>query len=131
MKEKLIRFMQGRYGVDQLSKTLLAVSFVFVLLSSFTGVQFFYWMFIMLAFYSYFRVFSKNTCRRYEENQKYMKYHNKVKYYFISRMNLMKQRKIYHIYKCPSCKQKIRIPKGKGKIMVRCPKCRTEFVKKS
>ncbi|MFR5507562.1 MAG: MJ0042-type zinc finger domain-containing protein, partial [[Ruminococcus] torques] len=55
----------------------------------------------------------------------------KIRNWFQNQKNIWQQRKVYHIYTCPSCKQKIRIPKGKGKIEVRCPKCGTTFIKKS
>lgn len=81
--------------------------------------------------YCYFRIFSKNITKRYAENQKYLAKTYKLRSFFYKQKELMKQRKVYHIYKCPSCKQKIRIPRGKGKIEVRCPKCGTTFIKKS
>ncbi|MCD7981014.1 MAG: zinc-ribbon domain-containing protein [Clostridiales bacterium] len=39
------------------------------------------------------------------------------------------QRKIYKFYMCPHCSQKVRVPKGKGRIEITCPKCRTTFIK--
>ena len=119
MKEKFMRFMQGRYGVDQLSKALLVIGLISVLLASFFRGSligtFFYYVGWFLIIYCYFRMFSKNVSKRYAENQK----------------DLFRQRKQYHIYKCPGCSQKIRIPRGKGKIEIRCPKCGTKFMKKS
>ncbi len=57
--------------------------------------------------------------------------HTRLRTYIQQQKNSLAQRKVYHIYKCPGCKQKIRIPKGKGKIEIRCPKCGTTFIKKS
>ena len=36
----------------------------------------------------------------------------------------------YRYFKCPECKQKMRAPKGRGKIKVTCKHCHTQFVKK-
>ena len=69
--------------------------------------------------------------RRYKENYIYLQYKNKIFTSFDKVKNDVGQRKIYHIYKCPSCKQKVRVPKGKGNITITCPKCKTEFKKKS
>ena len=135
MKEKLIRFMQGRYGIDQLSKFLLITGLAVVLLSAFFGeIEVSMLLYIFgwgVVIYCYFRIFSRNVQKRYAENQAYLMKTYKIRNWFQNQKNIWQQRKVYHIYTCPSCKQKIRIPKGKGKIEVRCPKCGTTFIKKS
>lgn len=136
MKEKLIRFMQGRYGIDQLSKFLLITGLAVVLLSGVFRMKPAVSMLLYIfgwgvVIYCYFRIFSRNVQKRYAENQAYLMKTYKIRNWFQNQKNIWQQRKVYHIYTCPSCKQKIRIPKGKGKIEVRCPKCGTTFIKKS
>lgn len=130
MKEKLYRFMQGRYGSDQLNRFLMIVVLVCFALSLF-GVRFFYLIGIALLIYAYFRMFSKNRYRRSAENSAYLRVEYKFRQKAAAFKRDMKQRKTHHIYKCPSCRQKIRIPRGKGKIEIRCPKCGQTFIKKS
>lgn len=135
MREKIMRFMQGRYGVDQLSNFLIVCALVIMFVEMIIGnpkarvagntIS----MLLILA--AYMRILSRNHYKRYEENQRYMKYHNKVKFFVQKQINLLKQRKTHHIYKCPQCRQSIRVPRGKGRIAITCPKCRTEFIKKS
>mgnify|MGYP000444185619 CR=1 FL=1 len=84
-----------------------------------------------LLIYTYFRMFSRQTYKRACENQAYLAKTAKVRHFFASQKSIMAQRKTHHIYKCPTCKQKIRVPKGKGRIEIRCPKCNTTFIKKS
>lgn len=131
MKQKLIQFMQGRYGVDQLSKFLTWTSLIIVFMSSFVGGMILNVLGVSGFIYAYYRILSKNHPKRYQENQKFMILVNRVKGVISRNKNMGKQRKTHHIYKCPNCKQKIRIPKGKGKIEVRCPKCQKTFLRKS
>ena len=135
MKEKFLRFMQGRYGVDQFSKGLLIAGLVVVLLSSFfaggRSGSLFYLLGWILIIYCYFRIFSKNVSKRYAENQKYLGYTQKIRSRFTREKNMMEQRKTHHIYTCPGCGQKIRIPRGKGqKVEIECPKCHEKFIKR-
>ena len=122
MKEKFYHFMQGRYGSDDLSKFLLGVSVVMILLNMFTGNYFFNLLFWVCFGYNCYRMFSRNCTARYNENQKFLGIKNQWKYKWEAQKN---------IYSCPYCKQKIRIPKGKGTIIVTCPKCKQEFGKRS
>ena len=134
MKEKFIRFMQGRYGVDQLSKFILILGLVFVVISALFNNALSLLTYIVgwvMVIYCYFRIFSRNIPKRYAENQAYLAKTYKIRTFFGKQKNIWQQRKTHHIYTCPSCKQKIRIPKGKGKIEVRCPKCGTTFIKNS
>ncbi|MCI8355252.1 MAG: hypothetical protein K2P71_02540 [Lachnospiraceae bacterium] len=130
MKEKLYRFMMGRYGSDQFNRFLMLLGLVFFVISVF-GVRGFYLGGLACLIYAYFRMLSRNTYKRSLENNRYLQYESKVKRYLSGWKRNLEQRKTHHIYKCPSCRQKIRIPRGKGKIEIRCPKCGQTFIKKS
>ena len=130
MKEKFYRFMQGRYGGDQLSRFLMILTVACMVLSLF-GADFFHIIGFALLIYSYFRIFSRNRYKRQAENAVYLKYEYKVRQFFATWKRDMAQRKTHHIYRCPSCRQKIRVPRGKGKIEIRCPKCSNTFIKRS
>lgn len=127
--------MIGRYGVDELAKTLNVIVLVCLLISMFGARSLvftvFYWIGIALMIYNCFRMFSRNVPKRYEENQKFLN----LRYRAVAKGNTLKkrwsQRKTYRFYKCPDCRQTVRVPKGRGKICITCPKCRREFVKKS
>ena len=127
----MMQFMQGRYGADQMGQMLSAVSMVFLIISLFSGNQAWFLLAVIGIVYNYFRMFSKNISKRYAENQKYLKMTAGIRRKLASWKSQLAQRKIYHIYRCPGCKQKIRVPRGPGKIEIRCPKCNTRFVKKS
>lgn len=135
LREILAKFMYGRYGTDRLNMFLLIVLIVCAGLNLFVRNGYFSivmssWETLLIVLI-YYRMFSRNIQKRYAENQKYLSLENKVKRFFGRTKYIQEQRKDFHIYTCPQCRQKIRIPKGKGKISVRCPKCGAEFVKKS
>lgn len=130
LREKLYRFMQGRYGNDQLNRFLLVIMIICVVLSMLVS-NLFYFAGVAILIIMYVRMLSKNRYKRASENEAYLRIVNKLRFYIERQKNRMLQRKTHHIYTCPTCKQKIRIPRGKGKIAVRCPKCGTEFIKHS
>ena len=127
----MMQFMQGRYRADQMGQMLSAVSMVFLIISLFSRNQAWFLLAVIGIVYNYFRMFSKNISKRYAENQKYLTMTAGIRRKLASWKSQLAQRKIYHIYRCPGCKQKIRVPRGRGKIEIRCPKCNTRFVKKS
>ena len=131
LNTKMQQVMVGRYGADELGRFISVSTLVCLLVSLFTKWGILYWIGLFLIFYTYFRMFSKNVSKRYQENQKFLT----LRYKAVAKWSIMKkhflERKIYRFYKCPQCKQKVRVPKGRGKICITCPKCRTEFVKKS
>lgn len=133
IREWLMRFMAGRYGVDQMGKTMNWAILIFLVLAMFTGNMLFELIGVGLLIYTYFRIFSRNHSARYQENQRYLLATADIRRRWNSFVNVNRQRKDFHIYTCPnkSCKQKIRVPKGKGRIQVTCPKCRTQFIKNS
>lgn len=130
MREKLMRFIQGRYGVDQFGRFLTWVSMVLLIISIFFG-QIWFLAACLILIYNYYRMFSKNIAKRYAENQKYLAHTAKLRQLFYKKKNELGQRKTHHIYRCPQCRQKIRVPRGRGRIEIRCPKCSAKFVKKS
>jgi len=130
MREKLQRFMMGRYGNDRFNQFLMIVALILMVISMF-GPNILYTLALGIMVYAYFRMFSRQTAKRAAENQWYWQKEMKVRSWLLRKKNEFVQRKDYHIYKCPNCKQKLRVPRGRGRIAIRCRKCGTEFIKKS
>lgn len=93
MREKFYRFMQGRYGNDELSKFLVGVSMVLIILNLLTKSGIFNLLFWVCLIYSYFRMFSKNYSARYAENQKYLALKNKWSYKWENHKRMREQKR--------------------------------------
>lgn len=130
MKAWLQRFMSGRYGFDRFSGFLSSCSLILIVLGAlFSPVL--YWLGLLLLIYCYFRILSRNIQKRYRENLKYLSLESKVTGWFSIRKARFQKRRQYHYYRCPHCGQQLRVPRGRGKISITCPKCSTQFTKKS
>lgn len=127
----LARMMYGRYGTDQLGFFTLLLMLVLNMVFAFTGWDVLYILSFALAILSIFRIFSKNVSKRYEENQKFLQMTAPVRSFFSAKTAGLLDLRTHRHFRCPQCKQKIRVPRGKGNIQITCPKCRHEFVKKS
>ena len=135
MRDRMIRFMQGRYGADAYGKFLSTVVIILLVVEIFTtSVSLRACLNILtlaMLVYLYFRMFSKNYSKRYAENQKYLEVSAPIRTFVQRQKSHAVQRKNYRLYKCPECKQMVRVPKGKGRIAISCPKCHKEFIRKS
>lgn len=123
MKEKFYRFMQSRYGNDSLNRFLMIMSLAAMFLTVVWKPQFFA-VAVALLGWGYYRMFSRKVYSRAMENQRYLDIRDKI-------LGRFGQQKTHHIYKCPCCGQKVRVPRGKGKIEIHCPKCGENFIKRS
>lgn len=138
---KLAQFFQGRTGVDNLARTTMIIALLLTIVTTFTHNPIVYIISLLFYFYTLWRIMSKNYQKRYYENQKFMQLMSPVRIAFLNIKNRIKrgiskvaydkkQREIYTIFYCPTCKQKLRAPKGRGKIQVTCHSCHTTFIKK-
>lgn len=125
----LRKFMYGRYGVDALSMTIIIIGFIISIIGPYVKIPPVVSMLVFI--YAYYRVLSKDINKRYMENQKFLKLVKPITSNFKKLKMRMNNRKNYKYFKCKNCKQEIRVPKGKGKIRVTCPKCGEKTLKKS
>ncbi|XME01022.1 hypothetical protein QYZ88_009840 [Lachnospiraceae bacterium C1.1] len=140
------QFMAGRYGTDKYSNFLMVLATVMMLCAflsrSFIASLIFELLMTAIIGYCIYRMLSKDRSKRYGENLVYMKHKtmimNKIERFFdnIRKRREQAQRKkeddsLNRFFKCPGCRQKLRVPKGLGKIRIRCPKCGREFKKKT
>ena len=130
MRDWFRRLMMGRYGVDQLTWVLLVLALVLSLCGSIFQIGFLRLLCWVVLFFCYFRIFSRNIYARQMENQKLMRLWYRLKNKTANRPTAQ-ERKNYRVFVCPTCKQKLRVPRGKGKISIPCPKCATSFIKKT
>ena len=126
--DSMRRFMYGRYGVDQLNIFLLvaavALNLVALLLSKLGAVCAILGVLVSLVSYGFlfwyiYRFFSRNLEKRILENRRYL-----------ARKSQLTDRQNRY-YRCPNCKQTVLVPRGRGKICIKCPKCSEKFIRKS
>ena len=117
----LRNFMMGRYGTDRLNMVILSVGLVASLLSVILRAPVMDLVLFALSygmmFWAIFRVLSRNTYKRYRENRR-----------FLMLLDRIKDRQ-HKYFDCPKCRQPVRVPRGKGKIAITCPKCKEKFIK--
>ncbi len=130
-KRKLQQFMIGRYGPDQLTRFLDGCIIVLLMVNLFVRTRILYSLAVVLLILTYYRIFSRNISARFRENERYLRYRFQVTEWLKKWRFRADQARKFHIYKCPECGQKIRIPRGKGRISIHCPKCHTDFIKRS
>lgn len=137
MKAWFAKFMAGRYGGDEYGRFLSIIAIVLivisVLISGLVGwLSSALWVIgFALILYCYYRMFSRDTARRSAENQKYLNNRYQLAVLKQQRKERNSQKADFKFYKCPKCGVLNRIPKGKGKIEITCPKCGEKFVRKS
>ncbi len=130
------RFMYGRYGNDQLNNCILIVALALGVASWFTrgaaNLAVCLLQVIMLVFWA-LRAFSRNHFNRRKENGAFLSLKNKAKSKLSSLTAFFRRAcdRKHKYFKCPNCKSRLRVPRGRGEITVTCPKCRNRFDKKS
>ena len=121
LSARVQQFMVGRYGTNRLNMTILSVGLAACLIS-----PFFHNVAVNLAltllsyglmFWAVYRSLSRNTYARYQENRKFLQFFDRLK------------DRHHRYYNCPKCHQVVRVPRGKGKISITCPRCREKFIK--
>lgn len=119
----LRQFMTGRYGPDKLNSCILWTAVILMLLGLFipsNAVK----LALMAVYYalwgwSIFRMLSRNTYKRYQENRRFLQFWDRIK------------DRQHRYFDCPKCRQSVRVPRHKGKIAITCPKCREKFIRKT
>lgn len=130
-RDRFANWMSGRNGMDELARFESGLVLVLLIISLFSRLGLLYIVALAVMIHMYYRMFSRNVSKRYEENQKFLnlRYNSTVEWN--KKKKHFAQRKTYCFFKCPQCKQEVRVPRGHGKICITCPKCRTEFIKRT
>jgi len=131
MKEKLRRFMASRYGSDALNQFLSVASIACLTAALISRWAAFYYIGVVLMVYSLFRMFSRNIAARTAENYKFYTLRDRIAGWWRGVRARWDSRRFYRYYACPHCRQKLRVPRGRGRIQISCPKCGTQFIRKS
>lgn len=128
---RLQQWMSGRYGMDELSKALNIAALVCLALSVLPWFRFFYGMAFLFWAAAVFRCFSRNITKRTAERSTYFRLRGRAREFFSTRRSAWKDRKTHRYLRCKQCKTTLRVPKNKGTLKIRCPKCGSEIIKKT
>ena len=127
----LSRFLIGRYGPDQLSTALIVVSVIVSLVVNIIGIPFGAILSYALLVFALFRILSRNITARRRENDRFLRFWAPLKARTKKFFKRLKDMKTHKYFNCPACKNTLRVPRGRGKLNITCPRCGERFIKKS
>ena len=131
LRNAMYKISYGRYGTDEFSKFLLYGGLGVFAVYLITGINIFYFAAMLFLVYNVFRSYSKNFESRRKERDIYLFYRSKANAKLALQKRKWNERHTHCFFKCPCCKTVVRVPKGKGKIEISCPKCNNKFIKKT
>ena len=136
MRNFFRNFLIGRYGPDQLYYALFGGALVLCIAARITAKLALLSSILMavgyaLLVFAIFRMLSRNINARRRENDRFLKFWWPIRMKFVNLSQRRKSRKTHRFFKCPGCKNLLRVPKGKGKITITCPRCGERFTKKT
>lgn len=126
----LRNLFRGRNGNDQFNIFLLFLSITLTVISSILPTLSFLRVIANIPLViCILRALSKNINSRRMENMKFLNLFKKSTQWFSNIYKLNFGTKTHNYYRCPKCKQIVRVPKNIGKVNVICPKCKEKFTK--
>ncbi len=128
---KMQKILLGRNGMDILGRDVYILTLLLFIIELFLKSGIVYYICLLGFGYSIFRMLSKNISKRQRENQKYWAFKCKITGKINLQKRKLKERKTHRYFTCSNCHQTIRVPRGKGKIEIRCPRCNSTFIKKT
>jgi Zn finger protein HypA/HybF involved in hydrogenase expression len=126
-RDKLARFMYGRYGADQLYYALFILCFILMILNSFIRSDILNIFVYAILILTIFRTFSRNTYKRQIENQRFLRVWHPVRSKCSLTYRRVREFKTSRFRTCPNCRAELRLPRRKGKHTVECPRCHKDF----
>lgn len=124
---KVQRFLNGRYGPDELYKFMLIICLIIIIVNMFVNSVILRVLELIVFGIALYRFLSKKKSKRIKENNKYLEFKGKIKGYFDYQKKKYKDRNTHMYKKCPKCGQKLRLPLKKGIHTVKCPNCKEKF----
>lgn len=137
LKNALVKFFYGRYGIDKFGYAIVIVALIISFISTLLASKFFIPSLLLqlctyaLLIWAMFRVLSKNRQARYRENMMFQNFLKLTKKWFKLQWSKLRDIRTHKYFACPKCGNNLRVPKGKGEIIITCPVCKTRFDAKS
>lgn len=128
---KFASFMYGRYGNDALTKFLLILALILMIVSLIPRLWWMYFLAAAVLIWSLTRSFSRRFDKRRRELDRYLKIKTPIVNFFKLSRNKWRDRKTHVYFKCKKCKAVLRVPKGKGSIVVICTRCKDRIEKET
>lgn len=131
-QRKMAEMMRGRQGPDDLARFSVDVAIVVLIVNLVLGllridVSWLAWVELALVAYALFRMMSRNLAARSSENAAFLRAMGPARPWLQNPRGAWAELRAYKHVRCGSCRQRIRVPRGKGRLRVTCPRCHTKF----